>query len=64
MPATRELLTSELRSIESKITASSAQRLGEGADLGQLLRRRDEIVSLLEQLQPNDAMRDPRILRG
>ena len=26
--------------------------------------RRDEIVSLLEQLQPNDAMRDPRILRG
>lgn len=38
--------------------------MGEGADLGQLLRRRDEIVGLLEQLQPNDAMRDPRILRG
>jgi len=61
MPATRELLLSELTSIESKITT---QRLGEATDIDRLRQRRDEIVSLLEQLQPNDAMRDPRILRG
>lgn len=64
MSATRELLTQELTSIEEKLAVGDLKRLGEGVGTADLKRRRDEIASMLEQLQPSDAMRDPRILRG
>lgn len=64
MSATRELLTQELTSIEEKLAVGDLKRLGEGIGMADLKRRRDEIASMLEQLQPSDAMRDPRILRG
>jgi hypothetical protein len=69
MPATRELLTAELTSIEAKIIAQTTsdikqKRIAEGADISVLKQRRSEIIDLLEQLQTSDAMHDPRILRG
>ena len=64
MSATRELLTQELTSIEEKLAVGDLKRLGEGIGMADLKRRRYEIASMLEQLQPSDAMRDPRILRG
>lgn len=64
MSATRELLTLELSQINEWLREHPAV-IGEGlGEHSKRIQRRDEITQLLERLQPNDVLRDPRILRG